>query len=84
MREAIAPVAAARRATICATQKKEDASAKRKRREFTFVYKPKDGPVQAEPLVPEVAGRRRRELIDALRGVIKQLESGDLPLGKNS
>jgi ParB family chromosome partitioning protein len=82
MEEAIAQVAGGSTRDDLREQKK-GSSAEGKRREFHFVYSPKDGPFRLN-----IAFHKTRvaksELIDALRGVIKQLESGDLPLGKHS
>ena len=82
MEEAIAQVAGGSTRDDLREQKKGGAG-ESKRREFHFVYSPKDGPFRLN-----IAFHKTRvakaELIDALRGVIKQLESGDLPLGKHS
>ena len=62
-------------------QKKGQASEPSKRRAFQFVYSPKDGPFRLN-----IAFHKSRvgkaELIDALRGVIRRLESGEIELGK--
>lgn len=83
MEEAIAQVAGGSTRDDLREQKKGIAGDHDKRREFHFVYSPKDGPFRLN-----IAFHKTRvakaELIDALRGVIKQLESGDLPLGKHS
>ena len=83
MEEAIAQVAGGSTRDDLREQKKGSAGEQSKRREFHFVYSPKDGPFRLN-----IAFHKTRvaksELIDALRGVIKQLESGDLPLGKHS
>ena len=83
MEEAIAQVAGGSTRDDLREQKKGSSGEQGKRREFHFVYSPKDGPFRLN-----IAFHKTRvaksELIDALRGVIKQLESGDLPLGKHS
>lgn len=81
MREAIALVRGGSTREDLRDQKKGAASGKARARAFQFIYKPKDGPYRlnisfAKPRV------QRNELIDALRQVIRQLESGQIPLGK--
>ncbi len=62
-------------------QKKGKDADGEKRRQFQFVFAPKDGPFRLN-----IAFHKTRvakaELIDALRGVIQQLESGELELSK--
>ena len=50
-----------------------------RRRTFHFVYAPKDGPFRLN-LSFQKMRVQKSELIDALRGVIRQLESGELEL----
>jgi ParB family transcriptional regulator, chromosome partitioning protein len=50
-----------------------------KRRTFHFVYAPKDGPFRLNLSFPKMRVQKS-ELIDALRGVIRQLESGEIDL----
>jgi ParB family transcriptional regulator, chromosome partitioning protein len=50
-----------------------------KRRTFHFVYAPKDGPFRLN-LSFQKMRVQKAELIDALRGVIRQLESGELEM----
>ena len=52
-----------------------------KRRAFHFVYSPKDGPFKLN-ISFHKSRVAKAELIDALRGVLKQLESGELELTK--
>jgi ParB family chromosome partitioning protein len=81
MRAAIAMVKGGSTREDLRDQKKGKTSDSDKRREFHFVFAPKDGPFRLN-----IAFHKTRvakaELIDALRGVIKQLESGDLDLRK--
>ena len=50
-----------------------------KRREFHFVYGPKDGPFRLN-LAFHKTRVGKSEIIDALRGVLRQLESGEIDL----
>ena len=50
-----------------------------KRRTFHFVYAPKDGPFRLN-LAFQKMRVQKSELIEALRGVIRQLESGEIEL----
>ena len=81
MEEAIAQVAGGSTRDDLRQQKRGIAGEPGKRREFHFVYSPKDGPFRLN-----IAFHKTRvakaELIDALRGVLKQLESGELELTK--
>jgi ParB family chromosome partitioning protein len=81
MEAAIAQVLAGSTRDDLREQKKGKESDADKRREFHFVFAPKDGPFRLN-----IAFHKTRvakaELIDALRGVIKQLESGELELSK--
>jgi hypothetical protein len=83
MEEAIAQVAGGSTREDLREQKKGSAGEPGKRREFHFVYSPKDGPFRLN-----IAFHKTRvakaELIDALRGVLKQLESGELELTKKT
>ena len=54
---------------------------KSKARAFTFVYKPKDGPFRIN-ISFQKSRVQRDELIDALKQVLRQLESGEIPLKK--
>lgn len=62
-------------------QKRESADEPSRRRAFHFVYSPKDGPFRLN-IAFHKSRVAKSELIDALRGVIDQLESGELDLGK--
>ena len=83
MREAIAMVVGGSTREDLRDRKKGNAGETGKRREFHFVYSPKDGPFRLN-----IAFHKTRvakaELIDALRAVIKQLESGELGITKKS
>jgi ParB family chromosome partitioning protein len=84
MEQAIALVASGSTRDDLREQKRADASGKTKARSFNFVYKPKDGPYKIA-ISFEKARVNRDELIGALRQVLKQLESGALPVsGKKS
>jgi len=80
MEAAIAFVASGSTRDDLREQKKVEASGKSsKARPFHFVYKPKDAPYKLD--ISFAKSRvNRDELIDALRRVIKQLESGELAL----
>jgi ParB family transcriptional regulator, chromosome partitioning protein len=60
-------------------QKKGATSGKGKAKEFHFVYRPKDGPFKLD-LAFSKSRVNREELIDALRQIVRQLESGELSL----
>jgi ParB family chromosome partitioning protein len=81
MRAAIAMVREGSTREDIRDQKKGRAGETERRREFHFVYGPKDGPFRLN-----IAFHKTRvakaELIEALRGVIKQLESGELELSR--
>jgi len=62
-------------------QKKGNAPEAGKRREFHFIFAPKDGPFRLN-LAFHKSRVQKSELIDALRGVIRQLESGEIELHK--
>ena len=79
MEEAIALVLAGSTRDDLRDQKKGQESEPDKRRTFHFVYAPKDGPFRLN-LSFHKSRVQRAELIDALRGVIRQLESGEIDL----
>ena len=81
MEEAIGQVARGSTRDDLREQKKVAASGRSKARAFQFVYKPKDGPYKIN-ISFQKSRVQRDELIDALRQVLRQLESGELPLGK--
>jgi ParB family chromosome partitioning protein len=64
-------------------QKKVGSTGKPRSRAFNFVYKPKDGPYKIN-ISFQKSRVQKEELIDALRQVLRQLESGELPVGKRS
>ncbi|MFY9551751.1 MAG: ParB/RepB/Spo0J family partition protein, partial [Thermoanaerobaculia bacterium] len=77
MEEAIALVSGGSTREDLRDQKKVGASGKAKAREFHFVYKPKDAPYRLD--ISFAKSRvNREELIDALRQILKQLETGEL------
>jgi ParB family chromosome partitioning protein len=80
MRQAIAAVAAGSTRDDLRAKKKEDGGASRPKR-FSFVYKPKGGPFK---LALSFARSRvdRAELIDTLKQVIAQLESGEIRVSR--
>jgi hypothetical protein len=79
MEEAIALVLSGSTRDDLREQKKGPAADSGKRREFHFVFAPKDGPFRLN-----LAFHRSRvgkaEIIEALRGVLRRLESGELEL----
>jgi len=81
MDEAISSVIAGSTRDDLREQKKGKEGEPDKRRAFHFVYSPKDGPFKLN-ISFHKSRVAKAELIDALRGVIKQLESGDLELTK--
>ncbi len=81
MEAAIALVLAGSTRDDLREQKKGNARESDKRRSFHFVYSPKDGPFRLN-ISFQKSRVAKAELIDALRGVLKQLESGELELAK--
>jgi ParB family chromosome partitioning protein len=79
MEEAIAQVASGSTRDDLREQKKIGATGKSKAKAFTFVFKPKDGPFKINVSFQK-SRVQRDELIDALKQVLRQLESGELPL----
>ena len=81
MEEAIALVLAGMTRDDLREQKKDkdSESDSDKRRTYHFVYAPKDGPFRLN-LSFHKSRVQKSELIEALRGVIRQLESGDIDL----
>jgi len=81
MREAIARAKSGSTRDDLRAQKKEDESESRRPRHFAFVYKPKGGPFK---LALSFAKSRveKSELVQILKDVIKQLESGEIKLPK--
>ncbi len=81
MEEAIASVIAGSTRDDLREQKKGKDGEPERRRAFHFVYSPKDGPFRLNISFHKTRVAKA-ELIDALRGVVKQLESGELELTK--
>jgi ParB family chromosome partitioning protein len=81
MREAIARAKSGSTRDDLRAQKKEDEPESRRPRRFAFVYKPKGGPFK---LALSFAKSRveKSELVQVLKDVIKQLESGEIKLPK--
>ncbi len=81
MREAIRRIAAGSTRDDLRASKKEEEPDSRRRGRFAFVYKPKGGPFK---LALSFAKSRveKSELIQTLKDVIKQLESGEIKLPK--
>jgi ParB family chromosome partitioning protein len=82
MEEAIAQVVSGSTRDDLRDLKKGQTSDPGKRREFHFIYSPKDGPFRLN-IAFHKSRVGRAELIEALRGVLKRLESGELELTKN-
>jgi ParB family transcriptional regulator, chromosome partitioning protein len=81
MEEAVALVLSGSTRDDLREQKKGQAGERVKRPEFHFVYSPKDGPFRLN-ISFHKSRVAKAELIEALRGVLKQLESGELQLPK--
>ena len=81
MREAIARAVSGSTRDDLRAQKKEDEPDSRRPRRFEFVYKPRGGPFK---LALSFAKSRvdKSELVQVLKDVIKQLESGEIKLPK--
>ena len=79
MEEAIALVRSGSTRDDLREQKKGPEAESGKRREFHFVFAPKDGPFRLN-ISFHKSRVQKAELIDALRGVLKQLESGEIEL----
>ncbi|HTO86475.1 MAG TPA: ParB/RepB/Spo0J family partition protein [Thermoanaerobaculia bacterium] len=81
MEEAIARVSTGSTREDLRARKKQAGSENRKAKRFAFVYRPKGGPFKLN-LSFAKARVDRSELIDTLRQVLKQLESGEIRLSK--
>jgi ParB family transcriptional regulator, chromosome partitioning protein len=83
MREAIQSVASgSTRQDLRARKKEEEEPSKRPAR-FSFVYGPKGGPFKLN-LSFQKSRVDRSELIETLRGILEQLEAGEIKIGKRS
>jgi ParB family chromosome partitioning protein len=82
MEDAIAQVAGGSTRDDLREQKKGSASGKGKAKPFHFVFRPKDGPYKLD-ISFQKSRVQKDELIAALRQVLKQLESGEIALGKH-
>jgi hypothetical protein len=80
MRAAIARVAAGSTLDDLRRDKRETRGGKGARH-FTFVYKPKGGPFKLN-LSFHKSKVEKTELIQTLRDILRQLEAGDIKLGK--
>jgi ParB family chromosome partitioning protein len=81
MEDAIAQVAGGSTRDDLREQKKGSASGRSKAKPFSFVFRPKDGPYRLN-ISFQKSRVQKEELIDALRQVLRQLESGQIPVGK--
>jgi ParB family chromosome partitioning protein len=81
MEEAIAQVAGGSTREDLRERKKAGATGKAKAKPFQFVFKPKDGPYKLN-ISFQKSRVQKEELISALRQVLRQLESGEIPVGK--
>ena len=79
MEEAISQVASGSTRDDLREQKKSGAAGKSKTKAFTFVFRPKDGPFKINVSFQK-SRVQRDELIDALKQVLRQLESGEISL----
>lgn len=79
MEEAIAQVASGSTRDDLRERKKDGGAGKSKARPYQFVFKPKDGPYKLH-ISFQKSRVQRDELIDALKQVLRQLESGELSL----
>ena len=83
MREAIQSVASgSTRQDLRARKKEEEEPSKRPAR-FSFVYGPKGGPFKLN-LSFQKSRVDRSELIETLRGILEQLEAGEIKIGRRS
>ncbi len=80
MREAIAAVAEGSTRDDLRARKKGPGD-KQRSRHFAFVYKPKGGPFKLN-LSFQKSRVEKSELIDALKQILEQLESGEIRVGK--
>ena len=80
MREAITSVARGSTREDLRARKRES-EGKKSSRHFSFVYRPKGGPFRLN-LSFHKSRVDRGELIDTLRQIVKQLEAGDIKLGR--
>jgi len=82
MRDAIASVASgSTRDDLRASKKQSTPGAAHRPKKFTFVYKPKGGPFKLN-LSFSKSRVDKSELIDTLKGIIKELEAGEIKLGR--
>ncbi len=79
MEEAIAQVASGSTRDDLREQKKSSGEGKSKAKPFRFVFRPKDGPFKIDVSFQK-SRVQKDELIEALRQVLRQLESGELAL----
>ena len=79
MEEAIAQVASGSTRDDLREQKKSSGEGKSKAKPFRFVFRPKDGPFKINVSFQK-SRVQKDELIEALRQVLRQLESGELAL----
>ncbi|MDQ2978688.1 MAG: ParB/RepB/Spo0J family partition protein [Acidobacteriota bacterium] len=83
MREAIESVASGSTRQDLRARKKEEDEPSRRPARFSFVYGPKGGPFKLN-LSFQKSRVDRSELIETLRGILEQLEAGEIKIGKRS
>jgi ParB family transcriptional regulator, chromosome partitioning protein len=83
MREAIESVASGSTRQDLRARKKEEDEPSRRPVRFSFVYGPKGGPFKLN-LSFQKSRVDRSELIETLRGILEQLEAGEIKIGKRS
>ena len=60
-------------------RKKQSAAPSKRPAKFSFVYRPHGGPFKLN-LSFQKSRVDKAELIDTLRGIIRQIEAGDIPI----
>ena len=83
MREAIHSVASGSTRQDLRAKKKEDEEPSKRPARFSFVYGPKGSPFKLN-LSFRKSRVDRSELIETLRGILEQLEAGEIKIGKRS
>jgi ParB family chromosome partitioning protein len=79
MRDAIASVATGSTRDDLRARKRRDAAPSKRPSKFSFVYRPRGGPFKLN-LSFQKSRVDKAELIDTLRGIIRQIEAGDIPI----
>ena len=83
MREAIHSVASGSTRQDLRAKKKEDEEQSKRPARFSFVYGPKGSPFKLN-LSFRKSRVDRSELIETLRGILEQLEAGEIKIGRRS